>query len=1690
MDATAAELIARLRQSPEDAYAYAALKAHYHELGDHASLANLVEGWARRHADPGEAAKAFHEAARIVSYYLSDQERAATLLAESLERDPTSQEVADDLDRVFEALEDPRRRVEAMERRASLLAGIGAEAVDIAAVHFRLGELFEHTLQRPDRAVASYRTAFELDPDHVPAIYAAREIYRRSGNLKAAASLFEAEVRAEPDKKRKVALLRELAHLRAEGLSDRDGAIRSLETALTFVPSDIEVLHELATQHHHRAAAAATPEQAQPDLERAADLMVRIAQGSASEHALTFCEAALDLDPSHEEALALYEFLAHENGCEDRLAVRWVAFLARVPTGPSANPRRVRLADAYAAAGQLDDAILCLEPLLASEEPVAADALARLYRMQGRTEEAARAQRIALRGLPEEDRASRLRDLLEEAVAAEDDESILAYANEVLAIAPRDPIALDVLVAKTRERGDEKSLLGLLVRVGHDDERSREVRLSALHEAAHLAKRLGDEATALDANAAICRLDPVDPEARAGVEAGLAASGRFEELAQLLEWEASQLPAPADRRRAFFALLELHRTHGLAKRAVRTLVDALASDLPDDAELADARIALVEADPDSDPALVFDLLERRVELGRSKAERVAWLERLARFAEETAKDDERAYGALSELLDLDPTNTAALERAERIADRQGRVDRRIELLEIRAELGSPEEEIETMARIADLVEQQGDRSAAIERYRTVLGLAPEHAGAFRALRRLLTLEERGEDLLALLRGRLERTNEDEARIELLRSIADLAATLPGKAQERAEAFREIRRIREDDPALDQLLALARAEPPSPEHAELLRAKIARVVGVDEQRALRMELAELLLGDLGDEEGGIAELEAVRSLDPSFTEGLERLAALYEARGDSARLADVLWSRLGSTLEPAARVPLARRLHELHAGAARDDDKAITALFTWAEADPADLAPVEALLPLLEAKGRAAELVDALDTLAADEEREDRALLVARAASLCLDPLNDVEGALARLAKATGLGDAASEETLRSTARANGRERDLARLLEELGRASDAPADAQRRFLEAADLHENVLREPAAALEAIIEAYLHGFGAAHVLDRLETLARRERLFERLLKFHESRGEAASRPMLGSTDEAVEAFLRCASIASADLRSPDRARAYVERAFDLAGGDAALVARVESTAKSLDAKTESGDSMLERALSARLVARARDAAEPERDALLLRAAGILGDALADARSAYELLRREAPETTRSALLAAIAKYAVRAGLGDVLDAELDQRIDDALDADVARALLRSRADLSSMLGRSSDAADQYQRLLSMTPNDEDVRRAHRAALHAAGRNDDLVMAIEQAIRRIPERDAARIPLLHELAEVWEGPLKNRFEALDVWKRIERIAPADPGVKAAVARLSPKTLVGADELEDSAEIDALIPHVQTGSARKTVPPGASVAHARASHPPAAPGPAMAPPPPAPGAPPAAAPRVPPLPGIADAPPPAPSPAARPIPRMPPPPPPRSGVGPLPPPPPAPKAPSMPPPPPRSGVGPLPPPPPAPETTPPEPPSLEAPWPAQAGELTDEDLASLPKTEPPSAAALDAVADEHEPDTLPPLGEPEWLGELPDDPEADALDPIRLAALEVRGVDPSLLDEPIVDDFDDVEHVGDAVEVVADEVTEDVELVDAVTDVEDSEDDDEPPHSVRPLATPPPPPPPRKPH
>jgi tetratricopeptide (TPR) repeat protein len=257
MDPTAEQLIARLRRNPDDFEAFAALRAHYHHQADYASLANLLEGWAARSTDPISAADAYLEAADLCRDRLSDRGRAMSLYERALERHPMHMNASVRLQEIFEQMGDNRRLLEILERRAEALEDAKADPQHIAQTHQLMGEIWEQKMKRVDRAVGHYRRAFELDSSLVAAIYAAREIYRTAGNLKATASLYELEINAETDQDRKVALLRELAHMRGEQLGDLEGAVAALKRAQSQLPTDLSVMHDLATVLLSRADSSA-----------------------------------------------------------------------------------------------------------------------------------------------------------------------------------------------------------------------------------------------------------------------------------------------------------------------------------------------------------------------------------------------------------------------------------------------------------------------------------------------------------------------------------------------------------------------------------------------------------------------------------------------------------------------------------------------------------------------------------------------------------------------------------------------------------------------------------------------------------------------------------------------------------------------------------------------------------------------------------------------------------------------------------------------------------------------------------------------------------------------------------------------------------------------------------------------------------------------------------------------------------------------------------------------------------------------------------------------------------------------------------------------------------------------------------------------------------------------------------------
>ncbi len=419
MDPRAQDLIARLHRNPDDGTAYAELRAHYHRMGDYASLANLLEGWAARQTDPGAAASAFHDAGDLCQGFLDDQPRAISLFERALARDPMHYESSRRLEETFEAAGDDRRLLDVLEKRSAALTQAGADARHVAAIEHQIGELFEQRLGRVDRAIGHYRRAFELDGSLVAAIYSAREIYRQAGNLKAASKLYDEEVTAEPDPLRKVALLREVAHMRAEELGDLDAAVQALERAQTQAPTDLAVMHDLATILIRRAEQNDGPP-AIRDRQRAADLLYQMAQSVPPDHAITYAEAALDTAPDHDGALDLLESLAERTGQGHLLPPRWVGYLTVAPDGPTTDRRRRMLGAAYVGAGQIEDAIVCFEPLLERGDSQAAEQLVALYKQAGREADVVRALSVAVAGLPTEQRVSRLREIVNILVARGD----------------------------------------------------------------------------------------------------------------------------------------------------------------------------------------------------------------------------------------------------------------------------------------------------------------------------------------------------------------------------------------------------------------------------------------------------------------------------------------------------------------------------------------------------------------------------------------------------------------------------------------------------------------------------------------------------------------------------------------------------------------------------------------------------------------------------------------------------------------------------------------------------------------------------------------------------------------------------------------------------------------------------------------------------------------------------------------------------------------------------------------------------------------------------------------------------------------------------------------------------------------------------------------------------------------------
>src|ERR1700710_2101657 len=137
-------LVQRLVQNPhdQDTINY----AHQAGQSDPKSYAMLLEKVGTATSDPAFACHWLSEAANVWSTTLGDAHRAARVLMQAIDRDPTQRVASDRLGQLYRDKADYKALVALLERRAKALAGIAPQTPEIRAelaeMHEELGRLW------------------------------------------------------------------------------------------------------------------------------------------------------------------------------------------------------------------------------------------------------------------------------------------------------------------------------------------------------------------------------------------------------------------------------------------------------------------------------------------------------------------------------------------------------------------------------------------------------------------------------------------------------------------------------------------------------------------------------------------------------------------------------------------------------------------------------------------------------------------------------------------------------------------------------------------------------------------------------------------------------------------------------------------------------------------------------------------------------------------------------------------------------------------------------------------------------------------------------------------------------------------------------------------------------------------------------------------------------------------------------------------------------------------------------------------------------------------------------------------------------------------------------------------------------------------------------------------------------------
>ena len=848
--------------------------------------------------DPDRQADLCAQRAQIADEMLDRRGEAIELLERVVDLQPDNREALERLRRLYLGEERWEDMVRVIERMIDL---IEADEEKLGLFE-NLGVIWGERLDDEVRALDSWQSALQIDPDYLPALEAMRDLHaRRSDYFELSNTLSRMLEHPDLSEERKLELWIEQADIQGDMLMQPQEAIHAWRNVMMLDPGNslaIESLERLYLQEGHWAEAVDVLDTKLDRVDEEAERLeiARQIAGLLEEQvgdrsrAVQYHQFVLELDPHDEDAFRSLEQILLDLGDAESLEELVNLYLIRASLFDDEPMHRL---------GILRRAAELFEQRL--EQPESA-------------------LLVLLSGLVPE---------------TVDQDDIIQEVERLARINPE-------LWGEVLERYD--AVLGQL----DDQIKSFDVHTYAGRV---LAEELDQPDDAIYHYQRALTLDDSSREVLERLEQLYQRVAAWPELAQTLHQRIELAEDPDICIQLWRKLGEIYESQlGDVDQAIASYEQILRIDEAD--LLAIESLERIHQTFERWRDLI-DILRQKLGASFDPEELVEIRHRIAMIYEDQLDEPERAIGAYIDLLEVDQSHVPSLQSLERLYWEAEQWQDVLRVYERQLDvMFEPQDQVVIHGKMATIHEDQfQDMDAAVRDYNNVLAVDPSNETAIQNLERLYTTLEQWFDLVDVFEQHIQIAQDDATRVELLNEMARVYHQNVGDEHAAIEAFVRSLDIEPVQPQpMEDLGALYEITGNYEAAVETYDRLAEFSTDAEKQIELYARMGDLLEGQLMDDERAERAYVSALQIDPNHGPAIDAVRAIYERWEAWDRIIKVI-----KQAEDASRDMTEKARYMSQVGRLYDErmDDLVSALRYYEQAYEYDPDVVEAIEPLID-----------------------------------------------------------------------------------------------------------------------------------------------------------------------------------------------------------------------------------------------------------------------------------------------------------------------------------------------------------------------------------------------------------------------------------------------------------------------------------------------------------------------------------------------------------------------------------------------------------------------------------------------------------------------------------------------------------------------------------------------------------------